>query len=173
MSTATLRNRPVAARAREAGSFLLEALIAILIVALGVLGSVGLLSRSMQDIDDAKHRGEAAFLASGLIGQMWVSDRDTTALTNNFDSSGTGAGYTEFSALVAQRLPNAALCPPQVTVAGGPIGTTTTNSVVTIQIFWLPPGELPAAVPSCAGGPPFPVPPFHQFNMNATIGANQ
>ncbi len=57
-------------RARQSGSFLLEALIAILIVALGVLGSVGLLARSMQDVDDAKFRGEAAYLANSIIDQM-------------------------------------------------------------------------------------------------------
>jgi type IV pilus assembly protein PilV len=66
---------------RQSGSFLLEALIAILIVALGVLGSVGLLARSMQDVDDAKNRGEAAYLANMLIGRMWTSDRLTANLT--------------------------------------------------------------------------------------------
>jgi type IV pilus assembly protein PilV len=59
---------------RQRGSFLLESLIAVLIVALGVLGLLGLLGRSMQSVDDNKYRGEAAYLANGLIGQMWVSD---------------------------------------------------------------------------------------------------
>lgn len=162
-----------AARVHTRGSFLLEALIAILIVALGVLGSVGLLSRSMQDIDEAKYRGEAAFLANALIGRMWVSDRTTATLNTNFASTpGTGVDYTEFNTLVQQRLPNASFCPPVVTIVAGPIAATATNSIVTIQIFWLTPGEIPAGGPPTRNGAPFPVPPFHQFSIQSTIGAN-
>ncbi len=142
---------------RQAGSFLLEALIAILIVALGVLGSVGLLARSMQDVDDAKNRGEAAYLASWLIGQMWVSDRNTANLDANYGSVTAGAGYTDFKDMVQQRLPNAG--DPVVTVAAGPIAATATNSLVSITITWTPPGDTGGAA--------------HQYNVTATIGANQ
>ncbi len=45
---------------------MLEALIAILIVALGVLGIVGLYARSVQNVDDSKFRGEAALLVDQL-----------------------------------------------------------------------------------------------------------
>lgn len=140
---------------RERGSFLLEALIAILIVALGVLGSVGLLARSMQDVDDAKNRGEAAYLASWLIGQMWVSDRVTTTLDTNYGSGGSGAGYTDFVSMVQQRLPNGNV--PLVQVDAGPIAGSTTNSRVTITITWQPPGDTTT----------------HQYNVIASIGANQ
>ena len=142
---------------RQAGSFLLEALIAILIVALGVLGSVGLLARSMQEVDDARNRGEAAYLASWLIGQMWVSNRDTVTLDATYGSTTAGAGYTDFKSLVQQRLPNAG--DPVVTVVAGPIATTTTNSLATITITWTPPGDT--------GGT------AHQYNVTASIGANQ
>src|SRR6478736_6397571 len=92
----------------QSGSFLLEALIAILIVALGVLGSVGLLARSMQDVDDAKNRGEAAYLANLLIGQMWLDDRLTTSLTTKYASTpGSGSGFAALTPMVEQRLPNA------------------------------------------------------------------
>ncbi len=124
---------------RERGSFLLEALIAILIVALGVLGSVGLLARSMQDVDDAKFRGEAAFLANQLIGQMWITDRLPATLDANFASvPGSAAGYLDFKTFVEQRLPNADQYVQDVTIAPGP---TLTNSLVTIRVKWIPPGE--------------------------------
>jgi type IV pilus assembly protein PilV len=143
-------------RAAQSGSFLLEALIAILIVALGVLGSIGLLARSMQDIDDAKYRGEAAYLANMLVGQMWVSNRDTATLTANFASTpGTGAGYTDWRALVDQRLPNASGLDQDVDVAPGPIGATSTNSVVTVTLRWQPPGQQE-----------------HRYDLHAVIGAN-
>lgn len=140
---------------RERGSFLLEALIAILIVALGILGSVGLLARSMQQVDDSRNRGEAAYLANWLIGQMWVSNRDTATLDSTFGSVTAGAGYTDFKTMVQQRLPNAG--DPVVTVGAGPITATTTNSLVTITITWTPPGD----------------PSAHQYNVTASIGANQ
>ncbi len=147
----TMIRRAQARPGREQGSFLLEALISVLIVAFGVLGSIGLLARSMQTIDDAKFRGEAAYLASSLVGQMWVADR--TTLGAEFDSTGTGAGYTEFKTLVGQRLPNAASLPPTVTVSGGPTPTST-NVVITIQ--WQSPGD----------------PVVHQYQSTATIGSN-
>lgn len=155
------------AKGREVGSFLLEALIAILIVALGVLGSVGLLARSMQDIDDAKNRGEAAYLANWLIGQMWLSDRVTANVDANFGSASAGVGYLDFQSFVQQRLPNANLYNQDVVVVPGPNNAFGgTNSLVTITIRWLPPGEC-TAPPGCVGST------AHMYNVTASIGANQ
>ncbi|MCC7326112.1 MAG: hypothetical protein IT521_04840 [Burkholderiales bacterium] len=133
---------------------MLEALIAILIVALGVLGSVGLVARSMQDIDDAKYRGEAAYLANTLIGQMWLDDRATAALDAKYGDASAGAGYVEFKTLVKQRMPHAA--DPEVSVDPGP---TPTSSTVIIHMQWRPPGDAATA-------------PMHQHWAYATIGAN-
>ena len=164
MTRPHLRSR----KALQSGSFLLEALIAILIVALGVLGSIGLLARSVQDVDEAKHRGEAAYLANLLIGQMWVTDRVTANLTANFASvPGTGVGYVDWQALVAQRLPNAGVFVQDVTVAAGPIATTTTNSLVTVTLRWCPPADWDGT--NCRAtttGQP------HEYNAHAMIGAN-
>ncbi|MCC6868470.1 MAG: hypothetical protein IT522_06570 [Burkholderiales bacterium] len=146
----------------QAGSFMLEALIAILIVALGILGSVGLLARSLQETGDARNRAEAAALANGLITDMWLTDRLTTNLQANYNSDpGTGAGYTEFKDLVAARLPNTAATPPVVDVQSGPIVPANpalqTNSMVTITITWQPPGDTVT----------------HKYDVMASIGANQ
>ena len=139
------RRRPLPQR----GSFLLESLIAVLIVALGVLGLLGLLGRSMQSVDDNKYRGEAAYLANGLIGQMWVSDR--ALLAAKFASGGAGAEYAEFKALVQQRLPNAR--DPDVLVGAGP---TPTSRIVQITVWWQIPGSVDE----------------HQHQATATIGMN-
>ena len=76
---------------RQGGAFLLEALIAILIFSLGVLGIVGLQARSLKAVGDAQYRGEAAFLAQTLAGRMWA--HDPTDVQTYFGSSGTG--FTE------------------------------------------------------------------------------
>ena len=73
----------------QRGSFLLEALISVLIVALGILGLIGLQARAIQNVDDAQYRAEAAYMANALLGQMWVYDR--TKLVADFDSGGGGA----------------------------------------------------------------------------------
>lgn len=138
----------------QRGSFLLEALISILIVALGVLGVVGLYARSVQNVDDAKFRGEAALLVNTLIGQMWVSDTHFLALRAAFDMGGGGAGYTEFAAMVAQRLPNSLA--PTVLVSAGP-SATSSNVLVTVQ--WQHPGDTLD-------------PTLRKYDVNVTVGAN-
>ena len=145
----TLR-RTRAARALR-GSFLLEALIAILIIAFAVLGLVGLMARSMQNVDDAKFRGEAAYLASAYIGEMWIDDK--AALNANFDDSSGGVNYNAFKTLVAQRLPNAAAPAPTVTITPGP---TPLSRQVEIIISWQPPGDKER----------------HEHRASATIGVN-
>jgi len=145
--------RPHRGAARQHGSFLLEALISVLIVAFGVLGLIGLQARAIQNVDDAQYRGEAAFMANALIGQMWVADQKT--LVANFGSGGGGIPYTEFKTWVGQRLPGAsiALNAPVVTITPG---ATATSSDVQITIFWQPPGE----------------PSRHKYDIDATIGTN-
>ncbi len=146
----TLRSRKSATHQR--GSFLLEALISILIVAFGILGLIGLQARALQNIDDAQFRGEAAFLANSLLGQIWVANQ--TTLNANF-ATGTGAPYTEFKTLVTQRLPGAGATgnAPTVTLTPGP---TPTSTNVLIQIFWQPPGESLR----------------HQYQLDATVAQN-
>jgi type IV pilus assembly protein PilV len=139
---------------RQRGSFLLEALVAILIVAFGILGLVGLQARVLQQVDDAQFRSEAVFMTNALIGQMWTTPYASMAA--EFGSTpGTGVRYTEFRDWVQQRLPGASGQDPVVTVTprvGGP-GTD-----VEITVFWKPPGEISTA--------------YHQFQATATIGVN-
>ena len=71
----------------QRGSFLLEALISVLIVALGLLGLIGLQARAIQNVDDAQYRAEAAYLANALLGQMWVHDPKTAQLKADFDDT--------------------------------------------------------------------------------------
>ncbi len=140
---------------RQRGSFLLEALISVLIVAFGILGLIGLQARAIQNVDDAQYRAEATYLANAYLGQMWVADR--TTLNANFDDASGGPAYAEFKAWVGQRLPGAIGNDPKVIIT--PSGITPTSSTVHITVFWLPPGE-PAAAPP------------HQYDVVATVGSN-
>ena len=138
----------------QRGSFLLEALIAILIVAFGLLGLVGLQARVLQQVDDAQFRSEAVFITNTLIGQLWTSNG--VNLNTEFGSvPGTGPGYVEFKNWVQQRLPGASGKAPDVVFTARPPGNAMD---VVITVYWKPPGEIAA--------------PEHQFQATATIGHN-
>jgi len=146
------RRRPVA---RQHGSFLLEALISVLIVALAILGLMGLMARGMQDVDESKMRGEAAFLASSYVSQMWVDDRTPANLAAKFGPG--GAEFNNLQAMLNQRIPNAVLKTVNIVA-----GATPNSSDVEIEIQWTPPSMNTALTPL----------PYHRYQMFATIGGN-
>jgi type IV pilus assembly protein PilV len=119
---------------RQGGAFLLEALVAILVISFGILGIVGLQARSLAAIGDAQYRGEAAFYAQSLAGRMWA--HDPTDVQAYFATGGTG--YTNWT--------------NQVTAAGSGLPGATTDVSFTnlesanglmalIKITWQAPND--------------------------------
>ena len=145
------RPRPSGIRRHQAGGFLLEALVGILIFTLGVLGLMALQGRAIGYTSDAQYRGEAAYLANAYISKMWADSRA------NIPARYALSGQPEFDALeqaVFTRLPGAAAIPnnPTVTIVqpgaagtadalanGTGISLTGTGTLVTIVISWQPP----------------------------------
>lgn len=126
----------------QAGSVLLEALIAILIFSMGILAIVGLQATSIKASADAKYRSEASMLANQLIGQMWVSNR--TTIPAQFASSPAGAAYNLWVADVQAALPGATgVNAPSVTIATPAPATATSVPLHTVAIVlrWQAPGE--------------------------------
>ncbi len=67
-----------------------EALIAILIFSLGVLGIVGLQATMIKNTSEAKYRAEASYLAQQRIGEMWATPTNLAAfLETDADISAT------------------------------------------------------------------------------------
>lgn len=141
---------------RQSGVMLIEALIAILIFSIGVLGIIGLQGSAVKASTDAKYRSEAALLANELIGRMWASDRTQATLQAAY-SSANGAAYQQWAWIgsvaatpgtalnaaqgtVLWTLPGASANPPTVVIAPS-VGTVVPSSVVTITVFWQLPGE--------------------------------
>src|SRR5262249_9395470 len=56
----------------QAGVMLIEALIGILIFSIGILAVLGMQGAAIKNTTDARYRSEAAFLATQVVGQMWV-----------------------------------------------------------------------------------------------------
>lgn len=73
---------------RQQGVFLLEALIALLIFAFGILGIVAMGAAAINAQTDAQYRSEAASYASEIVGQMWMAaDRtNATAMTTSLNA---------------------------------------------------------------------------------------
>jgi len=83
-------------RQHQTGAYLLEALIGILIFALGVLGIVGLQAASLRTTTDSAMRAEAVFAANQLLSQMWADDENS--LVANYSSAFNGQPYKDFAA---------------------------------------------------------------------------
>ena len=88
------------AKHAQAGGFLLEALIGVLIFSFGILGIVGLQAASLRHTGESEYRAEAMYFANSLISQMWTDD--PAGLKAKYDSTvGSGAGWTQFKSDVA------------------------------------------------------------------------
>ena len=155
----------------QKGVMLLEALIAILIFSLGVLGVVAMQASAISASRDAHYRGIAAQLADELIGQMWAGDRSGPALQDMFQGSAgfvsanaassaqfcsdhpatDGLGYCRWFNMrvlatgdTHSGLPGVAANPPVVVVTPGVVGNLTmprTSSMVSITIRWTAPND--------------------------------
>ena len=131
----------------QTGSYLLEALIAILIFAFGVLGLIGLLGSSIRVTNDARYRSEAANLANGMIADMWT----TTGTNIDTDFASGGTKLAAWTTKIASLLPGG--IPPDVAVTPG---ISTESRTVVVTVYWQLPGD----------------PVRHQQVMTAQIGKN-
>jgi len=122
-------------RRGQRGMMLLEALIAILIFSVGILGVVGLQATAVQQSTAARYRAEAALLAEQLIGRMWVDNRSAAALKAKYENCGTCAGYNEWFETVKATLPGVTDEDNEPTV------NVSDKGIVTITLFWQSPGE--------------------------------
>lgn len=141
------RRHPI--RYSEQGAALIEALVAILIFAIGVLALVGLQARSIGDVSESRYRSEASFLANRLIGQIMTDPQNTA----NYASPGAltvSPVLQPWVNEVVNRLPGANSFPPIVTVAPGTAipwlptpGSNLVPVTVTVTVRWSPPGTRP------------------------------
>ncbi|RYG39153.1 MAG: type IV pilus modification protein PilV [Burkholderiales bacterium] len=113
-------------RAAVGGFAMLEALIALVICSMGVLGVVGLQGAMTRAQTSATFRAEASFLAQRLIGDMWT---DRTNLTQ-YATASCGTACADWQARVAARLPG-----------GTSTVTVGATGVVAIEIRWAQAGE--------------------------------
>ena len=71
----------------QQGVVIIEAMIAILLFSLGVLAIVGLQAAMIKNVDDAKYRTEASYIAQKRIGQMWADPTNIATYVNSTNIS--------------------------------------------------------------------------------------
>ena len=101
----------------QRGVVLLEALVAILIFSIGILGIVGMQANMLRNTSDSKYRADASDVAQQRIGQIWADPVNALA--------GTFAGSY---VLPASTLPN------------GSITTQQVGAKFTVKVEWTAPG---------------------------------
>ena len=137
-------------RRRVCGAFLLEALVAAAVFAVGVLGTVAFHAAALREIDAARDRTEAAGLTLGLFARMW--SEDPASLEARYAAGGDG--YAAFARL-ARRLPGSehAGNAPTIRVTAGPSGR---SRIVTATVRWQRPDSRGA----------------HRFAATTVVGVN-
>ena len=114
---------------RQGGVALLEALIAAVLLAIGLLGTIGLQARAYSALSDAGMRAEATIAAERLIGVM-TSDGEQLAAYRLAAGGTPGTRLAPWYNATRQAIPGA-----QVEVAVVPGGASFPSSV-TIAIRW-------------------------------------
>jgi type IV pilus assembly protein PilV len=154
---------------RQAGSFILEAIISLLLFAVGVISLMGLVIQGLNQVGQSKARNDASYLAGELIAEMWV--RTSVEIGGQAGETCTAAS-TSWTCRVKSLIPTAS---PEVYVnqscncvhgdstatgttagvAGACTGTATTGAAVpvvnqqpvTVCIFWTDRKETAAGTP--------------------------
>jgi Tfp pilus assembly protein PilV len=135
-----------AERASQCGTFLIEALVALLVVSIASAGLFALMGNLLRASTDALLRAEATELAAATLARM-ATDSPAT-LADRYDASTGGSGFVALAS-AAQRLPGVTAVKnlPSVNVAPGPSAGTRR---VSVTVRWQAPNDPSARVASMA-----------------------
>jgi type IV pilus assembly protein PilV len=130
----------------QAGMFLLEALLALVVFSFGMLGLLGLLAAALRDSGSAHWRGEAFDLASATLSRMWAED--PAGLDARYDGAAGGPGYRAL-------LGNAMRLPGVHADANAPLVTIDDAAVdsrrISVIVYWQLPADAGAHHASVTG----------------------
>lgn len=113
------------------GAALIEAMIGILLFSIGILGLVGLQASMTSAQSAAKYRADAAYLASELLGTMWMNKVNLGVYATTPASPCTDQRCLDWVNKVASGLPKGT-----ATVA-----VTASTGDVNLTVGWTAPNE--------------------------------
>lgn len=139
-----MRHRHTSPRpAHHRGFAIIEALIALLLFSLAVLGLVGLQASLARAAASAKYRAEAAYLASDLIGTMWAEAPNLALYKNCASHTPCSRWAAKVSAALPNGSPTLSICTATDTGSNctDPAGVYQSVGLVRIDISWTVPEE--------------------------------
>lgn len=125
--------RPIELHHRQTGSFIIEAIISLLLFAVSLVGLLGLAAQGLNQVGQSKARNDASFMVGELISDMWVSSTvNLTDWTTRLQSAVPGATGTVYMSTCDCADAGANAC---ATAASG-IVTVTSPQPVTVCVTW-------------------------------------
>jgi type IV pilus assembly protein PilV len=124
---------------KQSGVVLLEAMVGLLIFAIGIIGLIRLQTEAIAQVSDAKYRASAALLANEVLGQMWGDRGNLPAYAQLSGGGGTCAAtgapstyapVTAWLSDVTNTLPGASAAMQTIAVTGP------ANDIVTVTVCW-------------------------------------
>jgi type IV pilus assembly protein PilV len=130
------------------GAFLLEALVALVVFSLALIGLASGVAAALAQMEQAQWRSEAIDIASGTIGR--IDTEDSASLRDRYAADGDG-----YRALFAQ----AARLPGVTRMSNAPrveIDDAAEGRIVRVTLFWQRPGDARVHQASITGVVPLP-----------------
>lgn len=130
----TVTGAPMKTNKGQSGYVLLEALVALLIFSLGLLGMIGFQAASSKIATDSRFRTEAAMLADELLAKMTASDVNLVASEFAYPNGPKYKAWLDNRVVGASRLPNVTVTPTFTSSA------TKGTLLVDLEVRWEMPG---------------------------------
>ena len=135
-------------RAASRGAFLLEALVALIVLSLGLLGVLGLLAGAVRISANAQWRSEGFDVAAAALARMTTDD--PAGLAARYDALADGPGYRQLL-VQAMRLPGVS---PDVNAPRVSIVDSAESRHIRVIVQWQLPGEAASHKASLSGALP-------------------
>lgn len=121
-------------RHAQQGSFIIEAIISLVLFAVGLISLMSLTAQALNQVGQSKARNDASYVAGELLSQMWVSGTvDLTAWTARLQTVIPEAtGTVRLANCDCLATSGSDVCPG---AAASPV-TITNNQPVTVCISW-------------------------------------
>lgn len=113
-------------RKQQTGSMLIEALVSILLFAIGILALMGLQASAISSATGSKLRVDAMHLANQIVAQMRADDSNASNFVSKYSTT-SGSAFKAWREDVNASLPNAKDCQSAVDFSG---------KVVRVRVEW-------------------------------------
>jgi len=135
-------------RSASGGAFLLEALVALIVLSLGLLGVLGLVAGAMRASGNAQWRSEGFDIAAAALAR--IATDDPSALAARYDAATGGPGYRQLLTQ-AMRLPGVS---PDVNAPVVSIVDNAESRHIRVIVRWQLPGDAAVHQASAGGALP-------------------